>query len=66
MIIGLAVRVILEFLRRRGIPVPTLALAGRNMPLMQATGRATDALAQRASDYLDERRGPHGRREVPR
>ncbi len=54
MIFGFLFRILRSILRQRGVAVPDIGMQ-RQMPVMQATGRLSDALAARASDAWDQR-----------
>ena len=56
MIIGVLIRLVLEFLRRRGAPVPDLKRLRRRQPRVNVTGRMVDHIVGRTDQYLERRR----------
>ena len=59
MILGVLIRVVLTFLRARGVPVPDPSRLRRRQPRANITGRLTDQLTKKVTDQRDKRRpGP--------
>lgn len=56
MIIGLAVRVLFEFLRRRGVRVPDPSRLRLRQPRLGLMNRAVDVLVERTEDQLSRRK----------
>lgn len=55
MILGVLLRVILTFCRRRGMPVPDLSRLRRRPPRFGVSDQLVDHVATRADDYLRRR-----------
>ena len=66
MILGVLIRVVLSFLRARGVPVPDPSRLRRRQPRVNITGRLTDQLVKKMPGQRDERHpgsdDPAGRR----
>lgn len=60
MIFGVLIRLVLEFLRRRGLPVPDLKKLRRRQPRVNVTGRMVDQIVNQTDQYLERRRRDHG------
>ncbi|WP_194912512.1 hypothetical protein [Catenulispora rubra] len=66
MILGVLIRVVLSFLRARGVPVPDPSRLRRRQPRVNITGRLTDQLTKKMTGDHDKHHSgpddPAGRR----